>query len=116
MKRNGMFAIGLLLLAVSIGSAEEKRSAASGQVEAATLSAMGIGGLERISDAEGQNIRGRSFVIVRSRSSALGRVDTDFKVSGGAPRLVRTRARESISVGGFSYRASSRGFAYASAY
>ncbi len=86
-----------------------------GNVSAPALAQFGIGGLQPMSDSQGQEVRGEGFVYVGSYSFALGRVDRDSAFSSGAPRVVSTRARRSVSFGGFSVRAGSSGFAFAAA-
>lgn len=102
-------------LVATISSLALGEDRSGGNVSAAALAQFGIGGLQPMSDLQGQEVRGEGFVYVGSFSFALGRIDPDSASSFGAPRGVSTRARRSISFGGFSVRAGSRGFAFAAA-
>ena len=50
--------------------------AADGNVPASTLAALGLGGIERVSDAEGMQVRGQAtgFVSVRGTSVIFGQL------------------------------------------
>ena len=105
----------LIALAVAIASSAANAASPAGHVESPTLAEMGLTGLQPLSDAQGQQVRG-SFVFVRSISFAPG--DADIKpplVSGGAPRFQTSSASGSFSIPFGTYRARSRGFAFAAA-
>ena len=115
MRRAGILAVALVGSIASFTLAAEPPTGEAGGVDSAALAQFGIPGLEPMSDAQGHEVRGGAFVFVGSLSFALGRVDPDAAISSGAPRLVSTSARRSVSFGGFSVRARSSGFAFAAA-
>ena len=112
MRRTVLLTLFALLLGVALQSSESVGQE-KGNISHATLSSFGIAGLQPMSDVEAEQVRGSGFVWVGSFSFALGKVDADTGSSSGAPRLVTSHASRSFGFGGFSTRASSRGFAFA---
>lgn len=116
MKPLGLLAAGIVVSVAAVACGAERVESNRHQVDAVTLSQMGLGGLEVMSDAQGREIRG-SFVRVGSFSFALGDVDSALGASSGAPRLRATSASNTVGIPGvFSYSASSRGFAFGFAF
>ena len=114
MRRTGIF-VAILAAAFTAPVWAQDATSSKGNVETATLAEFGIGGLQPLSDLQGEQVRGGAFVWVGSFSYALGRVDRDSARSFGAARGVSTSARRSGSIGGLSFRARSSGFAFGAA-
>ena len=104
--------IGLVMASLCVASAVDCATAAD--VSDRSLAAMGLGGMQKLSDAQGEQIRGKGFVmawqtsetytVVSGASSSQGFISTSRR---GSPRVAELEQSNETSAG-FSARSRSR--------